>query len=1119
MKKEWENMLFTGERFVPNVHGNIELEHLHRYLEACELAAGKVVLDIASGEGYGSAMLANKANKVIGVDISAEAIKHARKCYQKENLEYMVGSCADIPLPDASVDIVVSFETIEHHDQHEQMMQEIKRVLRPDGILLISSPDKYHYSVESGYNNPYHVKELYQHEFKQFLGNYFKNTAYFGQRIIYGSGIFAESLATPTLSYWQENEFIKEALGLAKPVYWIALASDVQLPQLSSGVFEHPIEDSEIVQSWKMVAAERDEQITSLSDMVVERGKQIANLSDTLVERDGQIASLSDMVVERGKQIANLSDTLVERDGQIASLSDMVIERGKQIANLSDTLVERDGQIASLSDMLVERDGQIASLSDMVAERDGQIASLSDMVAERDRQIASLNQLAAQREALLEIIETMHNSQSWRITRPLRFTVRLLRYGLIDDDRRSLTRVMQTIYTRLPLPLFMKRILKRLYNKAFGNSYHDVHRTFPATTQAQPPQINQVAEQTDAPDYIVWGVIDWHFRHQRPQHLAEAIAASGRRVFYVSANLIDNGQPGFDLEPLDTSGRLFQIKLFAKGAPVIYSSAPGIETVEQLRSSIGSVLAWANTRGIISLVQHPFWYDIASMLPNCRVVYDCMDHHEGFGNTAEEVLSLERALMRDADLTVTSSALLDQIVSVHTQSRALIRNAGEFEHFAHKPDKIYVEPQGRRIIGYYGAIAEWFDQDLVEAVAKQNPDCCVLLIGADTVNCKSKLGKLSNVLFTGEVPYSKLPFYLYSFDVCLLPFKVIPLTLATNPVKAYEYLSAGKPVVTVDLPEMVQFDGLVYVSANQEQFLAAITTILAQPEPEDMIQCRKTFAAGQTWSHRGEMLIEQAESTANDPMVSVVVVTYNNLELTRACLASLEDHSDYANLEIIIVDNASGDGSREFLEEWAAKGHNRKLILNDDNRGFAAANNQGLAVASGDYLVLLNNDTFVTPGWIRTLLKHLQLDKSIGLIGPVTNNIGNEAKINIAYGDMTEMLAASADYTRKHIGQTFPLHTAAFFCVMMRRDVYERVGTLDETFGRGFFEDDDYCRRIEQIGLRIVCAEDVFIHHHLSASFNKLRSAERQALFEQNKATYESKWGEWTPHVYREPNL
>lgn len=129
-------MKFTGERFVPEVHGSIQLEHLHRYILACKAVAGKSVLDIASGEGYGSAMLARTALKVTGVDISQEAVSHAQARYQIENLDFCLGSCSAIPLEDASVDVVVSFETIEHHDEHEAMMREIKGFYDLMGLSL-----------------------------------------------------------------------------------------------------------------------------------------------------------------------------------------------------------------------------------------------------------------------------------------------------------------------------------------------------------------------------------------------------------------------------------------------------------------------------------------------------------------------------------------------------------------------------------------------------------------------------------------------------------------------------------------------------------------------------------------------------------------------------------------------------------------------------------------------------------------------------------------------------------------------------------------------------------------------------------------------------------------------
>ena len=730
-------------------------------------------------------------------------------------------------------------------------------------------------------------------------------------------------------------------------------------------------------------------------------------------------------------------------------------------------------------------------------------------------EVDHLESVVVERENAAALANLMKQSFSWQLIRPLFFVARLARYNLANEDRQRLTQVLRQHYHRLPLPAPAKRLVSFVYHKMVGKTVRALRRSALRGSQFHVPSIKPAPREDNLSDYIFWGVIDWHFRHQRPQQLALALANTGRRIFYISPNFTDDEREGFEVEALDTAGLLFQIKLFVKGEHVIYSSALGLETVSQLRASIGEALEWANCEQLISLVQHPFWHDVASVLPNSRLIYDCMDHHAGFGNNAESLLQLEKALLNEAELTVTTSNWLNEAIARYARQRALIRNASDYAHFAKVPDSIYHDPQCRRIIGYYGAIAEWFDLDLIEAVARQHPECCILLIGADTVNAKSRLGKLANVTFTGEVPYSKLPYYLYGFNICLLPFKMIPLTLATNPVKVYEYLSAGKPVVTVDLPEMAQFNGLVYAATGKEAFLAAVSAVLNQLEPVILAQQRKDFAQGQTWKRRAEALIQHAESHARDPKVSVVVVTYNNLDLTRACLASLDEHSQYEHMEIIVVDNASSDGSPAFLSEWVAKNKYRKLILNEDNRGFAAAITLGLAAANGDYLVLLNNDTYVTPGWLRTLLRHLQRDETIGLIGPVTNNIGNEAKIDIAYSGMDEMLLKSTAYTRRHIGQTYPLRTAAFFCVMMSRVTYERVGTLDPSFGRGFFEDDDYCRRVEQLGLRIVCSEDVFIHHQLSASFNKLKQGDRHKLFEENKKIYEAKWGKWMPHGYR----
>jgi GT2 family glycosyltransferase/glycosyltransferase involved in cell wall biosynthesis len=785
------------------------------------------------------------------------------------------------------------------------------------------------------------------------------------------------------------------------------------------------------------------------------------------------------------------------------------------VAERNAARAERDASVAVRDVVASERDAAVQQRDAAVKQLDAAAEQLDVAVKQHNAAVEQRDLAVEQRNAALAEVSKIKNSKAFRFAHRLTAAKWIiLNRRLSDHDRMRIRETLRGAYHQLPAAI--RNSLRWGYTKFLRNPSQAVQRYRLSTVPFQPPAILPRQKSTGLSDYLFWGVIDWHFRHQRPQHLAQNLALTGRRVFYISAVLLDDDRPGFEVEALDDSGSLFQAKLYARGGGSIYASAADDALNAQLRGSAGELLLWASCRELISFVQHPFWYHVGAALPNCRVVYDCMDYHEGFGNIASEIIALEQDLLRTADLTVTSSKLLDQMASDRTAQRALVRNAADFEHFSNPPTTTYHDERGRRVIGYYGAIAEWFDLELVAAVAKKFRECCLVLVGSDTVRAKSKLGRLPNVKFIGEVPYRELPYYLYGFDVCILPFKVMPLTRATNPVKVYEYLSAGRQVVSIDLPEMEQFGDLVRVANNHSDFISAVDAALNQEPDPDAVRKRQAFAKEQTWTHRVDTLISHTETNVKDPAVSVIVVAYNNMEVTQACLASLGENSDYGALEVIVVDNASTDGTQMFLKEWATVGRNRRIVLNADNKGFAAANNQGLGIAAGEYLVLLNNDTYVTPGWVRTLMNHLRRDRTIGLIGPVTNNIGNEAKIDIEYPNMEAMLTVSSNYTLRHIGKTFPLRTAAFFCVMMRREVYERVGPLDEAFGIGFFEDDDYCRRIEQLGLRIACAEDVFVHHQLSSSFNKLKDRERQALFAKNKALYETKWGKWVPHVYRE---
>jgi len=252
------------------------------------------------------------------------------------------------------------------------------------------------------------------------------------------------------------------------------------------------------------------------------------------------------------------------------------------------------------------------------------------------------------------------------------------------------------------------------------------------------------------------------------------------------------------------------------------------------------------------------------------------------------------------------------------------------------------------------------------------------------------------------------------------------------------------------------------------------------------------------------------------PRISAIIVTYNNLDLTKLCLESIEKNTEYPNYEVIIVDNASTDGTLDYLDGFSAARENILFIKNDTNLGFAAANNQGARAASGEYLIFLNNDTVVTPGWMFRLYLHLARRPSAGMVGPVTNAIGNEAKIEVDYSDLADINRFAALRTPACDGVSFTIQVLALYCCMISRELYDRVGGLDERYRVGMFEDDDLALKVEMEGLDILCAEDVFIHHFHGASFKKRSDEENQRIFHENRLKYETKWGAaWQIHKTR----
>lgn len=232
---------------------------------------------------------------------------------------------------------------------------------------------------------------------------------------------------------------------------------------------------------------------------------------------------------------------------------------------------------------------------------------------------------------------------------------------------------------------------------------------------------------------------------------------------------------------------------------------------------------------------------------------------------------------------------------------------------------------------------------------------------------------------------------------------------------------------------------------------------------------------------------------------SIVIATYNGIELTRRCVDSVVRHTNEP-YEFVFVDNGSSDGTPEYLETIPGA----IVIRNEENRGFAAACNQGMIAASGSQILLLNNDTIVTPGWLTLLTACLDRDPTVGIVGPVSNNV---APIQRVHAPVTpEGLDSFAEQWRLHNANAgFYAHRLIGYCMLFRRELLDLIGGMDERFFPGNYEDDDFSIRARIRGKRLWVARDVFIHHEGSGTFKANGLASRLQSV-RNAEKFRVKW-------------
>ncbi|MBD9406599.1 glycosyltransferase [Acidovorax sp. ACV02] len=735
----------------------------------------------------------------------------------------------------------------------------------------------------------------------------------------------------------------------------------------------------------------------------------------------------------------------------------------------------------------------------------GEMAVMRQAITQLEQELITSRETVSSRDIAIDWLKK--EAEAAKMT--LEWRRKSLKYLLIDlmyllADRSPIARTLGNL-------LLPRRLKRRLHAESLRNQFQEV----PPLRPLAAPLVDEKCN--DKIDIVCFANIEWSARYQRPQQMMSQFAAHGHRVFYIVRSGMPERRAPYELRQV--AERIFEVCLAFSEYEDFYSVKMSATNLKVGNESFSRLALDAKIRAALIVVHLSYWTGLALDLQKSRswrVQYDCMDEWADFPDIGEQLIKEEEVLVRSADLvTVTASVLkkkwMDQGIDC-----LLVRNAVDYDFFFDRcTENNLLSHLKKPIIGFYGALAPWIDFSLLYFLAEKRPSWNFVLVGDRFVKDLAGLDRMSNVHLTGRKPYEDMPRYLHGFDVCLIPFKLNKVTHAVDPVKFYEFMSAGKPVVSVPLEEMAIYQDYVYFATEFEDFLAKIEIALAEKDSV-LVERRRELARENDWRHR--YIATQEAIKGLYGKCSIVIVSFNNAELTRQCIESIVSWTTYPNYELIIVDNASSDGTGAMLQEIQSRYAMVKVLINKSNRGFAAANNQGIALAEGEYIVLLNNDTVVTGDWLEAMLRHLE-DEKIGMVGPVTNSIGNEAKINTSYINLEQMHEFASGYTVAHAGRHFDISMLAMFCVAMRRHVFNEIGDLDEIFGLGMFEDDDYSRRMHAAGYRTVCAEDSFIHHYGQASFGKLiETGEYQAIWDRNQAYFESKWGAWKPHTHsRQP--
>ena len=1045
-KRVQTEIAFSGERFIPGIEDKkLEAEHMQRYLSVRNLVKGMQVLDLACGEGYGSALLAETAESVIGIDIDQGTIDQAQKKYQKENLRYMEGDAAAIPLPDHSVDAVVSFETIEHisEELQQKFLREINRVLKPDGLVIMSTPNKAIYSDRYSYFNEYHIHEFYPDEFVLFLKQFFPYVRMYQQSFQVVS-LLSDCESADGQAFWYGN---KVEAGEAK--YLIAVASRRKnaLPEMSSLFLETAGEYEENIQ--RIVRLQNEEtmrnlHIRTLDGELAEKGDLIQRLQTEQAERDAHIQELDQEVTARGERIQELQEEETRRNQHIQSLDSELQERGNLIQQLQEEQVQRDQHIKALDSELAEKGDLIQRLQTEQAERDAHIQELDQEVTARGERIQELQEEETRRNQHIQTLDSELQERGKLIQQFQEEQVQRDQHiKALDSELAEKGDLIQRLQTEQAerdahiqeLDQEVTARGERIQELQEEETRRNQHiQNLDSELQEKGKLIQQLqAEQAERDVHIQELDQEMAQRVSRILELQDEVAQKNQHIHTLNDNLEENGSLIQRMQAEEKENRLRIQRLDAE----LNEKEKTIEKVTREKEEVSAYME--NVKELIVQLnkeRDQLRDDNQALKQECSRIASERDHMEEQRNTLvkerDELKEYHQQLKTECEkLHETIKELNTELNNKKGHIELLLESDRELERIHHS--------RHWKVMTAYWKVRDFvFPHNsrrrlLVKLAAKfiRHPIGCLKRV--DVRHIKTFVDGLKSGSI--ESTSARLDNYLGG--------------------------SVGNP----DRPNQIP--------------------IVEYKTKEDAPHFHVP--------------------SSNHPVVSIVIPVYNQFHYTYACLKTIAMNSGDVPYEVIVANDCSTDLTTQLTKIITGV----KVVTNKENLRFLRNCNNAAKHAGGKYILFLNNDTQVQKNWLSSLVELIERDEKIGMVGSklVYPDGRLQEAGGILWRDGSAWNYGNGkDPAMPEYNYVKDVDYISGAAIMIRANLWREIGGFDDQFAPAYYEDTDLAFEVRRHGYRVVYQPLSVVIHFEGVSNGTDTSGGLKAYQVKNQKAFYEKW-------------